>query len=72
MKLTDKKGNKYFAMASADSILQKLNKLEHEAPVLLAKLCDGYCMYPQVLTSQDALEEKCERCPMAKLMEMTE
>lgn len=49
-----------------------LEKIKHEAPLLLAKLCDGYCMYPQVLTSQDALDEKCESCPMKELMEMVE
>lgn len=72
MKLTEKKGNRYFAMAQADEIIRKLEKIESDAPLLLAKLCDEYCMFPQVLGNQDAVDAKCERCPMEKLMEMVE
>ena len=72
MKLTDKKGKRYFAMAQADKIIQKLNTIETEAPVLLAKICDRYCMFPEVLPDQDAVDEKCEECPMKGLMEMIE
>lgn len=72
MKLTEKRGNKYFALARVEEIVQKLHKIEHEAPVLLSHICDRYCMYPQVLNDQDALDEKCEGCPMKKLTEIIE
>lgn len=72
MTLTTKKGNMYSCCTSKNVPVQKLGAIEHRAPLLLAKLCDGYCMYPQVLTSQDALDEKCESCPMKELMEMIE
>ena len=72
MNLTERKGNKYFAMAQADEIIKKLNRIEEEAPVLLANLCDRYCMYPEVAVSQEQLTEKCEACPMKALMEMIE
>lgn len=72
MKLTEKKGNKYFALEACDEILKKLNKIEHEAPVLLSRICDRYCMFPQVLDSKDAVDEKCDGCPMSKLQEMIE
>ena len=72
MKLTEKRGNKYFALARVEELVQNLHKLEHEAPVLLSHICDGYCMYPQVLNDQDALDEKCESCPMKELMEIIE
>lgn len=72
MKLTEKKGNKYFALARVEEIVQKLHRIEHEAPVLLSHICDGYCMYPQVLNDQDARDKKCEGCPMKKLTEIIE
>ena len=72
MKLTERKGNKYFALESLELIIRKLEPIEHKAPELLAKICDGYCMYPQVLSSQEAVDAKCERCPMKELMEMIE
>ena len=72
MKLTEKKGNKYFALARVEEIVQKLHRIEHEAPVLLSQICDGCCMYPQVLGNQDALDEKCESCPMKELTEIIE
>lgn len=70
MKLTEKKGNKYFALARVEEIVQKLNRIEHEAPALLSHICDGYCMYPQVLNVRNALGEMCESCPMKELMEI--
>lgn len=72
MRLTGKFGNRYFAQASVDEIVRKLHKIESEAPLLLASICDKYCMFPQVLDNQDALTEKCEGCPMNKLTEMIE
>ena len=72
MRLTEKSGNKYFAQARVEEIVQKLHKIESEAPLLLAGICAKYCMFPQVLDNQDALTEKCEGCPMKKLTEMIE
>lgn len=72
MKLTEKKGNKYFALEACDEILKKLNKIEHEAPVLLSQICDRYCMFPQALDSQEALDNKCDKCPMKWITEMIE
>ena len=72
MKLTEKKSNRYFALAQADEIIHKLEKIESGAPLLLAKICDDYCMFPQVLPTQVALDAQCERCPMKELVELIE
>lgn len=72
MKLTNKQGNEYFAAGRVDEIVKKAYAAEHELPGLLAKICDEYCMYPQVLQNQDALDEKCGSCPMNRIMEVIE
>ena len=70
MKLTEKRGNKYFPLARVEDIVQKLNRIENEAHFLLSRICDRYCMFPEVLGNQDALDEKCESCPMKELVEI--
>ena len=34
-----------------------------------ADICDNYCKYPESCSSEDELEEHCERCPMNKIFE---
>lgn len=49
---------------------EKLAKIEGELPELLAGICDDYCMYPQIAVNEDWLEDKCESCPMQKILGM--
>ncbi len=47
-----------------------LTKLVTEAA---EKLCDSYCVWPDMYTSQEQLErERCERCPVEQLMKLAQ
>lgn len=34
--------------------------------------CDNYCKFPEVCREQEELEEKCNNCPIVKLVERLE
>ena len=36
------------------------------------QFCDNYCRYPLICRDQDKLEEKCEECPICKIVEVCE
>lgn len=37
-----------------------------EADELVSLVCDQLCHHPYVITDQEELDEKCERCPLAE------
>ena len=37
------------------------------------KICDSYCVWPDMYTSQEQLErERCDSCPMGQLMKLAQ
>ena len=36
---------------------------------LVEQFCEGYCKHPDTIRSQEELDEKCEQCPIVKLVE---
>ena len=47
-----------------------MSDVEFEA--LVEPFCDNYCRYPRICRDQDKLEEKCEECPICKIVEICE
>lgn len=41
-----------------------------EFETLVEPFCDNYCRYPRICRDQDKLEEKCEECPICKIVEL--
>lgn len=38
----------------------------------IEQFCDDYCKYPSLCSDQDQLEEKCNACPICKIVETLE
>ena len=54
-----------------EEMVQKLGRIEHAAPQLLKKLCDGNCRFPMEADEYE-LTEICEVCPVTRVLEMIE
>ena len=40
------------------------------AEKLAGKICDRYCLFPRVCTSQEKLDTVCKGCPLNELIKM--
>lgn len=75
MALLTKRGNGitagYISNYKREDIVQKLGRIEHAAPELLKKMCDGHCRFP-LEADEWELSSICESCPITRVLDMIE